>query len=108
MQEHGRRHEAGDQVPEIDHLIEIVQLAGVVKTERDEARQTQNIKVPGLVRAAPPEVDEQPDDEIRGPHRVLIQDPPVQRLLRHYQGGCQFHTPALHAVLRAAPGADPH
>src|ERR1019366_8292540 len=63
MQEHRGRQQAGHQVPEINHLIEVVELAGIVKAQRDEARQTQNIKVPGLVRAAPPEVDEQPDNE---------------------------------------------
>ena len=108
MQEQGGRQEARHQVPEINHLVEIVELAGVVKAQRDEAGQAQNIKVPGLLRAAPPEVDEQPDDQVRGPHRVLVDDRPVQRLLRHHQGRRQFHAAALQPVLRPAPRADPH
>src|ERR1019366_224379 len=96
MQEQRGCQQARHQVPEINHLIEVVELAGVVKAQRDEARQTQNIKVPGFVRAAPPEVDEQPDDEVCGPHRVLIQDRPVQRLL------CTRYFARLHAPIRTS------
>ena len=70
MQEHGGRQQARHQVSEIDHLVEIVELAGVVEAERNETRQAENIKMLRLLRAAAPEVDEQPDHQVRGaqPH----------------------------------------
>ena len=106
MQEHGGRQQARHQVAEINHLVEIVELAGVVEAQRNETRQAQNIKMPRLLRAAPPEVDEQPDHQVSRPHRVLVEDRPVQRLLGHHQRRGQFHAAALQPILRLAPCAD--
>ena len=59
MQKHGGRQQARQQIAEINHLVESVELAGVVKAEGDERGQAKNIEMLRLMRAAPAEINEQ-------------------------------------------------
>src|SRR5262249_4698062 len=106
VQKHGWRYESRHQVSEIDHLVEIVELARVVKAKRNETRQAQNVEVLRLLGAAAPEVDEETDDQVCRSHGILIDHGPFQRLFRHHQHGGEFHAAALQAVFRPAPWSD--
>ncbi len=105
MQEQSRRQQARAHVPEVDDLIESVELAGVMKTEEHERSQTENIEMQRLLRTAPAEIHEQPDNEVRRAHQVLIHHGPVQRNLAHdYFSDIEFQVAALDVVRSREPG----
>jgi hypothetical protein len=108
MQEHGRRHQTGGQVAEVDDFVECVELPGVVEAKEDEGRQAQHIKVPRLLRAAAAEVDEQADHQVGESHQVLIGDGQIQRHFPHDDGGVDLHPKAADVINGLAPRADAH
>ena len=106
MQEQRRRQEPGDQIPQVNDLVEIVQLAGVVEREQDEAGQAQQEKVQGARGAAAAEVHEQPDRQIHGADRVLIEDGGIAFGLADDDVARHFDAVVQDLVLDLLPGAE--
>src|SRR5579863_8992802 len=74
MQEQRGREPASDQVAPVDRHVERIELAGVMEPVNDEGNEAENIKVPGLIRAAAAEVNEETDDQICGSDEILRSD----------------------------------
>ena len=108
MQEHGRRDQPGHQIAEVDDLIERIQVAGVVEAEKNEGGQAENIEVPRLVRAAAPEIDEQPDQQVCRAHHDTGTPPRGPGAARATTRWLDFDAAALDLVLRLAPRPDAH
>ncbi len=107
MQKQGRRQQPGGHVAEINHLIEAVELPRVVKTEINERRQAKNIEMPGFLRAAAAEINEQADNQIRETHQVLVDHGPVERYLTHDQVvDGNLDAAAYHHIGGVAPDAE--
>ena len=69
MQKNRGRKQARRHVAEIYHLVERIELSGVVEVEEDERNQAEDIKMQRLVRAAAPEIDEKTDHQVGTPTR---------------------------------------
>src|SRR5215472_14614750 len=100
MQEHDWRNQPSQIVAEIHDLVERVQVAGVVETEKDEGRKAQDVEMLGLVGVAPAEVNEQSDQQVRRPYQVLEDDGPIQGRFPNHHGGCYLKSAAFDLVLR--------
>src|SRR6185369_112391 len=74
MQEQGGRQEPGYKIPQVDHFVEVVQLAGVVEGEQNETGHAQDEKMQRARGASAAEVYEQSDGEVYGADGVLIED----------------------------------
>ncbi len=72
MQKDGRSDNAGDDVTPINHLIEIIKLARVMKTGSNEGKQAKQEEVERLGRARPPVIHEQADEQPGDADPVLI------------------------------------
>src|SRR5215813_8773783 len=59
-----------------------------------------------LIRAAAPEINEKPDQQIRAAHQILVDQNAIQRLLSHHEADRDFDASALHAIRRLQPRAD--
>ncbi len=108
MQEHGRRHQAGGQVAEINDLVECIELPGVVEAKEHERGQAQNIKVPRLLRAAAAEINEQADHQVGKSDQVLVGDGQIQGHFPHDDSGVEVHAAAADVIDGLAPRPDAH
>jgi len=79
-----------------------------VKAGKDERTEAQDVEVPGLVRAAAPEVYEQADDQVRGPDQVLVRNlQAARRFADDDVAHPDVHTLPPHQVLGLVPRANP-
>ena len=83
VQKQGRRQKTGHHIAQINHLVEIIQLSGIMEGREDETRQAQQEKVQGPGSVAPPEIYKQSDREIDDADRVLIEDGRIAVRLTH-------------------------
>jgi hypothetical protein len=72
MQEQGGREPARYNVPPVDHLVERVELAGVVEAAEDKRNQAEDIEMTSFISAAPAEVNEHSDGEITESDKILV------------------------------------
>src|SRR5262245_24832776 len=106
MQKYRWSQQAGGHIREVDHLVERVQLAGVMERREDERDQAENVKVQRLVRTAAPEIDEQPDHQVGDSYQIKIGN---SRIFGHFsddQRGFELDAPSRDLVLGLVPRAD--
>ncbi len=104
------KHRGGEQtranVGVIHHLVETRQLAGVVRTEKDEREQAKHIEVQGLVRAAAAEIDKEADQQVGAADAILIQHQSIEGNLPYDHCHRKLGTAAAQQVAGEVPGAD--
>ncbi len=105
MEEKRGRQPPGDQISPVDDLVEVVELAGVVKAGKDEGDQAEQEEVPRLLRAAAAKIYKEPDGEIGRPHQILKIDRRIVRGLAHDDFGGELDAVSAHDIVLRRPGA---
>jgi hypothetical protein len=74
VQEQSRRQIPRHDVPQVNHLVEIVQLAGVMERVEDKTRHAHQEEVQRARSVAAAEIHKQSDRQIDRADRVLIEE----------------------------------
>src|SRR5580704_15370652 len=74
MQEQRGSQKPSHYIPQVDDLVEIVQLAGIVEGRQDETCQAQEIEMQRPRRISAPEIYKQADRQVYRAHGVLIEN----------------------------------
>ena len=105
MKKQSRGEPTRNEVAPVNHLVERVQFACVVKTGKDEGGETEHVKVAGLVRASAAEVDEEADGEVGHADQILPGDgESTNRFTDDHRSG-DIDATAPHQIGRFRPGA---
>ncbi len=106
MQEHGRSQIPRHHVPQVDHLVEIIELARVVERHPHERSHAQQEEMRRPRSAPAPQVHKHPDRQVHRAHRVQEKQRPVPRSLADHDVGRDLHPPVQDLVFGLAPGPE--
>src|SRR6185436_3411771 len=108
MHEDHRSEHARHDVAPVNQLVEIVQLACVVKGAENKSNQAENIEVLCFLRAATPEINEQPNCEVGYANKVQVVYGGVTRHFAHNERRLNINALVPHQVVALAPCTQSH
>ncbi len=98
--------DAGDEIAEINNLVEDVELAGVVEAGEDEGGQAEEEEVGGVGGVGTAKINEESDEEIDGADGVLIIDGGIGDIFADDDVGAEGDAVAADGVEGGGPASD--
>ena len=106
MEKKSGGEDAGDEIAEINNLVEDVELAGVVEAGEDERRQAEEEEVGGVGGVRTAKINEKSDEEIDGADGILIIDGGIGDVFADDDVGAEGDAIAANGVEGGGPASD--